>query len=510
MSTFSKLQGKPEDFDRCFPQAIDYDPASKTFEVGLVLGGTVSAGAYTAGVIDFLIEALCAWQEAREAGNASVPDWKVKINVVTGTSGGGVTAMLLAKALSYKFAPVRKSATAKQQGNNPLYRIWVDELDISKMLDTADLDGPQPAASLLNSEILENSAAIIADFSEAFPDVPRIDKPREYVANPLPIYLTLTNLRGIPYRIDMGSGLQQEYVNHADHVRLAVFSQGPNPQYQVRGDEFVLGAEHANALNWSDAVQFALGTSAFPLGFPLRSLSRPVQHYRYRAVVVPDADNPIRHIEPDWTQLAVTPIQTSQGMVADIVPDTYHFAAADGGMTNNEPLELCRTALAGHLQHNPRDGRQAFRGLILIDPFADKASLGPDSQPELLASIVPLLSAWKNQARYDSRDLLLAGDSNVFSRFMITAQRDGEVRGSRAIATACASAFGGFLERRFRQHDFLLGRKNCQDFLKNTFHLPVENELVKNWATANPNSPMIINEGRCVQLIPLYGLCQND
>ena len=29
-----------------------------TFELGLVLGGTVSAGAYTAGALDFLIEAL--------------------------------------------------------------------------------------------------------------------------------------------------------------------------------------------------------------------------------------------------------------------------------------------------------------------------------------------------------------------------------------------------------------------------------------------------------------------
>ena len=28
-----------------------------TFELGLVLGGTVSAGAYTGGVLDFLIEA---------------------------------------------------------------------------------------------------------------------------------------------------------------------------------------------------------------------------------------------------------------------------------------------------------------------------------------------------------------------------------------------------------------------------------------------------------------------
>lgn len=78
---------------------------------------------------------------------------------------------------------------------------------------------------------------------------------------------------------------------------------------------------------------------------------------------------------------------------------------------------------------------------------------------------MPLLSIWKNQARYDSRDLMLEGDSNVFSRLMITAKRDGELAGAKSIATACASAFGGFLDQRFRRHDYLLGRKNCQDFL---------------------------------------------
>jgi hypothetical protein len=36
-----------------------------TFELGLVLGGTVSAGAYTAGVLDFLIEALDCWDAER-------------------------------------------------------------------------------------------------------------------------------------------------------------------------------------------------------------------------------------------------------------------------------------------------------------------------------------------------------------------------------------------------------------------------------------------------------------
>jgi len=45
-------------------------PAPNTFEFALVLGGTVSAGAYTAGAVDFLIEALDCWTTARDKHDA--------------------------------------------------------------------------------------------------------------------------------------------------------------------------------------------------------------------------------------------------------------------------------------------------------------------------------------------------------------------------------------------------------------------------------------------------------
>lgn len=36
------------------------------FEIGLVLSGAVSAGAYSSGVIDFLIEALDNWYQQKQ------------------------------------------------------------------------------------------------------------------------------------------------------------------------------------------------------------------------------------------------------------------------------------------------------------------------------------------------------------------------------------------------------------------------------------------------------------
>ena len=56
------------DLQRLFDSPGDVPVGS--FEIALVLGGTVSSGAYTAGVLDFLVEALDAWVKLRDAGGA--------------------------------------------------------------------------------------------------------------------------------------------------------------------------------------------------------------------------------------------------------------------------------------------------------------------------------------------------------------------------------------------------------------------------------------------------------
>src|SRR5215510_12738725 len=83
-------------------------PAGPTFVIGLALAGAISAGAYTAGVLDFLIEALEEWEAAKKRGDA-VPKHQVVISVVSGTSAGGICAPLLAAALAHADPPTRNS-----------------------------------------------------------------------------------------------------------------------------------------------------------------------------------------------------------------------------------------------------------------------------------------------------------------------------------------------------------------------------------------------------------------
>ena len=489
-------------WDHLFPRKKD-DPAQGVFELGLVLGGTVAAGAYTAGALDFLVEALDNWEAQKNSGDA-VPDWKTVIKAMSGTSGGGVLAATLAKAVAWEFPPVRSKPLAPAI-DNPFYHVWVESLDVKAFLSNDDLKAGGAIRSLLNSDCRFRAGEYVANF----PLNMLGQKYRNYVANPLPVFLTLTNLKGIPCSVEWGNGVAQAYTDHADYVRLAVFTHGDNAP--VRPDEFGVSVNPLNGfISWDDASKFALGTSAFPIGLPLQPLARPVEHYRYRPIIIPGDGTQTAEIKQqivDWSALI------PKG-ATDVDP-TYHFLAADGGVMNNEPIELCRQELAGMVGRNPRAGKDAKRAVILIDPFADAPALGCESFTNLGDAAKSLLDSMKSQARYSTQDLLLAYRPECYSRFMITPRR-GDIVGGKAIATASLGAFGGFLCQEYREHDYFLGRKNCQDFLAKPDQawLPEDNSLFATWRANNPEAANALRKQNalgefCLPLIPLYGNCLN-
>jgi hypothetical protein len=60
------------------------------------MAGSISAGAYTAGVLDYLFEALEKWQEEKDKTETSatnpsdIPRHDVVLDVLNGSSGGGM------------------------------------------------------------------------------------------------------------------------------------------------------------------------------------------------------------------------------------------------------------------------------------------------------------------------------------------------------------------------------------------------------------------------------------
>ncbi|MCX7170005.1 MAG: hypothetical protein NTY41_06835, partial [Proteobacteria bacterium] len=85
--------------------------SDQTFEIGLVGAGAISAGAYTGGVIDFMVHALDSWYAAK-GKDPLAPPHDVKLSVISGASAGSITAVLAAAYLASDQPPVANQKDA--------------------------------------------------------------------------------------------------------------------------------------------------------------------------------------------------------------------------------------------------------------------------------------------------------------------------------------------------------------------------------------------------------------
>lgn len=536
--------GQSADTDRC-PKGdpTDYFPIpdvpSGVFDVALVLGGTVSAGSYTGGVLDFLFEALDEWDSARVAEASGslndkrpVPSHRVRIRIITGTSGGGINAVLASRALHYKFA-------AGAAACNPFYEVWVNDINIEKLLELSDLDDvdgiPPPIVSILNGNVLADVARkYLGDVNGGnnamgYPSAQQLSSQqvhevmaRGWIYNPLTVIVTHTNLSGIPYsQTFTGQAVSAEFFsNHADYVRLYLGYASPEEQGSSQ-IKFLPDAKFVNLpqsstyaqipvptgpapVPWPLLAQNVLGTSAFPLGFPARVVQRHGANYAYR-FVWDNIDRNYKWITPLWDQLSPpgTPL------------DKYAFMSLDGGCTDNEPITLAAQTLEG--LHAPQyagetDAVNADRAILLVDPLCDP--LPPPVVPGVMALtslLAPTLQMFIRSNRFATADMAGFLRSDVFNRFLIAPK--GRVSGGKnaiggdALCAEGLGAFMGFLHTKFREHDFMLGRRNCQAFLCGTFTLSEDN--LKVFVGKRPQLPADYEgprppDGEC-PVIPLYG-----
>jgi|SRR6516162_2049396 predicted acylesterase/phospholipase RssA len=107
--------------------------ANDTFYIGLALSGAISAGAYTAGVLDFFFQALNEWEKARAA--PGTPGYRVDVQVVTGASAGAITGALGVVALARGMRPQRLSA-AEKRNTHPIECKTAQDLRLCSPLST--------------------------------------------------------------------------------------------------------------------------------------------------------------------------------------------------------------------------------------------------------------------------------------------------------------------------------------------------------------------------------------
>ena len=475
-------------------------PEANTFEIGLVLAGAVSAGAYTAGVLDFLFEALDAWY-ARRKHDDDLPNHNVVLRVITGASAGGINGAIVAAACRYRFPPVNPNNVNRNGPNNPFFSTWVTGIDIRRLLNTSDLKRNASIRSLLNSEVLDELALRIVDM-KGRPEA------REWLEDPFKLLLTVTNLRGVPYEVRFtgGTHLTHEMVMHRDHMGFSVPALANSASASDPPPDLVpLDPDNcAKDPGWRLLATTALASGAFPIALTTRSLSRPGSDYDYR-FVFPHTHEHVVYSRPKINRNG-----------------PYRFNAVDGGTMNNEPFELARVELAGLKHRNPRRGQDAHRAVIMVDPFADPRDDLPEPQHPLWDTFTALLTAFKAQSRFNQIDLTLAEAEDVYSRFLIAPSRNG-IRSSSAIASAGLSGFLGFFCEAYRLHDYMLGRANCQQFLRDWFVLPSDhtttgecsetsNPLFQHWPQSALDDDTYRSSSRSGhrQIIPLVGTATED
>jgi hypothetical protein len=522
--------------------------SGKEFQIGLTMSGAISAGAYTAGVVDFLIEALETWEAERAGPNgAKAPNHRVGIKVMSGASAGAITAAIGAIALAdgesgassvtrdgftYRFTlpklyeswVIRPTLVAESDSDNDFLKMQdIEEcppaeldLSFSSTVPPPRRDAPIPVVSLLNSRLLDEIAlrAIAVTFTAA---------PRPYIATELHVYLTLSNLRGVPWSVPFDGG-DYHMISHGDRVHYLMRGIGGwnspsafgtlDPHRRLDVTELING-DAAAKNKWKDYAVCALGSSAFPVGLAPRRigavLGTDLARNEYDGRRIPEDDIVgYSDLAPNWPDAVLTRAP-------------FWFTCADGGVINNDPFEFARFSLKDGDKLNQRipwSLDAVDRAVIMISPFPEEKPILGENEPalDIVSLFSSLMPALIDQARFKPSELALAVDPDHGTRFLIGPSR--EINGQQqryGIASGLLGGFGGFVARSFRDHDYQLGRQNCQKFLLEQFVLPEgERNFAKSWAATvekkqfEVQAPTTSTDKRLrYPIIPLFGEMRN-
>jgi hypothetical protein len=457
------------------------------------MAGAVSAGAYTAGVLDFLIEALDTWYDAKNSG-AAVPMHEISLDVFSGASAGGMCAAIASAMVQGEFDHIHDTSLVGT--TNRFYESWVNKIDIRELLKTDDLPGP--VYSLLDCNIIDQ----IADFAI----LPGTPKSRAYISPSLTLFLTLTNLTGTPYALnDEGGSAEESTLYHADWLRFETVLPGGTPTTPLAKP---LPLQRPDQGAWTLLKEAAKATGAFPIFLKPRQLTRDRADYDrplWESINLAAPHGAL--VKPSWPAATGETIQTVN---------------VDGGVIDNDPFDLAHDYLASlppgldKPNQNPRDPKQADRAVVTVSPFPAQAAFDTNAtlakDGPVAIALGNLVSVFIGQSRFFGESLALITEGTS-SRFVIAPSDDRIPSGSPALECASLGAFGGFFERNFRAHDFQLGRRNCQQFLRRHFALPADNPIfngrlsdearTKFKIPAPPDAPPMQNQ----DWIPIIPLC---
>jgi hypothetical protein len=379
-----------------------------------------------------------------------------------------MTAIMAAAALQQEIqhiSPDNRTDKEKKRANI-LYNGWVNILDgdmITHLLSTTDIT-QKSVNSLLNASFIDRVAdrTLKLDASKSFVE-------REYVHKNMEILLTLASLNGIELGLNFQTNTSTpERYTMTDHRDIAHFRLDAEEKYRHDG-RIPLSFKKGKYLEI--AKDAAMATGAFPIGLAARKISRPKQFLRENKFLYPN----------DSVTFDPVPIDEKE---------KYVTLCIDGGLLNNEPFDIAKQVLDSFSDNksteNSRSDDNFDTTILMIDPFPSEPVVSQFNFSRGILNIVGnLLNTMREQILFKKDDIAAAFSKDDYSRFLISPVRksssDKTVRlfGSKAIACGALYGFSGFLSKKFREHDFYLGRRNCQRFLQAHFTVAagIKNEI---------------------------------
>ena len=280
-------------------------------KLAIAISGAVSFGSYQAGVIYAVVEAIAQHNDHPD----TAANQRIEIDVVTGASAGALTACILVQKLMFEAEALR------QPYANALYSPWVEDLDLSRLLNLPPNLPPnlRPVASSRSPLSADPLADIgyrylLQRYASGHP-TPRQRHPAS--ADSIRLGIAMSNLNGVDYTAELTDF--PELSNPASRRRQFTYSRHQDSlTYAVRDGE----ADDA-AQVWQTLEQAARSSSGFPFAF------RPLQIDRQ-----------------------------GQDYAGAVSPEPYSFAYTEGGLFENAPLGLAKHLVdqidADHQDHHNR------------------------------------------------------------------------------------------------------------------------------------------------------------
>ncbi len=286
--------------------------------LAITIAGAVSLGSYEAGVLSEILDAIAQ----HNADSQTTPDDKIVVDVITGASAGGMTAVILAQKLLYS------ALEFKGPYDNPLYNTWVKRISLAGLQATDPNE--KATQSMFSSDLIEtiSEETLLARYE----NVPPAAVPHRAVGTELRIGLALTNLNGVvPYGYQVHPNGSFTYLDYSDQLT-----------------RHVVAAQCDKRDFWEVLRRAAVACGAFPFAFRTQGIQRS------------KADDP-----DDYT-----------GNVQwNGAPTTFTYS--DGGILQNQPLGISKN-LVDQIDNHVHERRF----YLFISPHAKdptSADIDPDT-----------------------------------------------------------------------------------------------------------------------------------